>query len=180
MQWHPCNNAFSQKPSQICKTHNLIIVQSSHLLQALYSSICEPLTARCLTLLCLPTPSASSSAPGLGAIFGRKALGFRSSVDSTASWRMMAFSTLLQQFVQLQLSQCRPEAKHSQYLSGAGKLGKFRSSRLRTTRRHLQFQTSRVPTVAVLLLHGHVRVYSRVPFRGAFSLVIMNTIQKII
>tara|TARA_B100001540_G_C15742252_1_gene612834 strand:+ start:580 stop:912 length:333 start_codon:yes stop_codon:yes gene_type:complete len=60
-------------------------------------------------------PSAFSSAPGLGAIFGLKAFGFRSSVASTASWRTGAFSGLLQQFVQLQLSQCSPEAKHSQY-----------------------------------------------------------------
>lgn len=113
----------SQKPSQI--NRSTILSDEPLLLCTVWFRTHCP----CLTLLCLPMPSASSSAPGLGAIFGRKALGFRSSVDSTASWRMMAFSTLLQQLVQLQLSQCRPEAKHSQYLSGAGELEKFRSSR---------------------------------------------------
>ena len=97
----------SQKPSQINRS-TILSVKPLLLCTVWFRTHCP-----CLTLLCLPMPSASSSAPGLGAIFGRKALGFRSSVDSTASWRMMAFSTLLQQLVQLQLSQCRPEAKHS-------------------------------------------------------------------
>ena len=53
---------------------------------------------------------------GLCAILGRKAFGFRSSVVSMAALRSAAFSMLLQQLWQLQLSQYSPEAKHSQYL----------------------------------------------------------------
>ena len=48
-------------------------------------------------------------------IFGRKALGLRSRMDSTAAWRTCSLSLLLQQLTQLQLSQYRPLAKHSQY-----------------------------------------------------------------
>lgn len=50
------------------------------------------------------------------AILGRKALGLRSRMASTADWRTPSFCWLLQQPTQLQPSQYRPEAKHSQYL----------------------------------------------------------------
>lgn len=53
---------------------------------------------------------------GLLAIFGRKAFGFRSNVDSTASCLTTSCSLLLQQFTQLHPSQYVPDAKHSQYL----------------------------------------------------------------
>jgi hypothetical protein len=50
------------------------------------------------------------------AILGRKALGLRSSIASTAACRVVSCSLLLWQFMQLQPSQYRPDAKHSQYL----------------------------------------------------------------
>ena len=49
-------------------------------------------------------------------IFGLKALGLRSRMPSTAACRVVSCSWLLQQLTQLQLSQYRPDAKHSQYL----------------------------------------------------------------
>jgi hypothetical protein len=48
-------------------------------------------------------------------IFGRKALGLRSRIASTALCLVPSFSRLLKQLTQLHDSQYRPEAKHSQY-----------------------------------------------------------------
>jgi hypothetical protein len=47
-----------------------------------------------------------------------------------AALRSAAFSMLLQQLWQLQLSQYSPEAKHSQYLVGAGQQARTRQRRL--------------------------------------------------
>lgn len=47
-------------------------------------------------------------------ILGRKALGLRSKIASTAAWRVPSFAGLLKQLAQLQFSQYRPLAKHSQ------------------------------------------------------------------
>ncbi len=58
----------------------------------------------------------------LACILGRKALGLRSRMPSTAACRVVSCSWLLQQLTQLQLSQYRPDAKHSQYLR-AGRQG---------------------------------------------------------
>jgi hypothetical protein len=52
---------------------------------------------------------------GLTWIFGRKAFGLRSRMASIAAWRTISLSLLLQQLTQLQPSQYRPDAKHSQY-----------------------------------------------------------------
>ena len=49
-------------------------------------------------------------------ILGLNALGFLSKMASTALCRVPSFSRLLKQLTQLQASQYRPEAKHSQYL----------------------------------------------------------------
>lgn len=49
-------------------------------------------------------------------ILGLKAFGLRSKIASTADCRVLSFSMLLQQLTQLQPSQYRPDAKHSQYL----------------------------------------------------------------
>ena len=56
----------------------------------------------------------------LACILGRKALGLRSKMPSTAACRVVSCSWLLQQLTQLQLSQYRPDAKHSQYLRPSG------------------------------------------------------------
>lgn len=48
-------------------------------------------------------------------ILGLKALGLRSRMASTAACLVASFSRLLQQVMQLQWSQYRPLAKHSQY-----------------------------------------------------------------
>ena len=109
------------------------------------------------TLLCRPAPSASSAAPGFGAILGRNAFGLRSRVASTASCRTAAFSILLQQLEQLQLLQWSPEAKHSQYLCAKREKSGQRCTMIARAFMIscVQFQTSRIATVTVLFLPHH-------------------------
>ena len=64
----------------------------------------------------LPDDQMTRLPSGLTWILGRNALGFRSRMASTALCRVPSFSRLLKQLRQLQASQYRPDAKHSQYL----------------------------------------------------------------
>lgn len=72
----------------------------------------QPLFLQLHPLLCRAGAATSSIVP---ATLGLNALGLRSNTASTAPWRTSSFALLLQQSLQLQLSQYTPDAKHSQY-----------------------------------------------------------------